>query len=77
MPKDYNNSNPTQMRRSDRAVTDETWIRRFLHQAAVGVIATSIDNQPYINSNIFVYDEDSHCVYFHKNLFGNSRLVKL
>ena len=29
MTKGYNNSNPAQMRRSDRAVTDETWVRRF------------------------------------------------
>jgi hypothetical protein len=66
MPKDYNNSNPAQIRYSKRAVTDETWIRRFLHQAAVGVLATANDNQPYINSHMFAYDEDSHCIYFHR-----------
>jgi uncharacterized protein len=65
MTKGYNNSNPAQMRRSDRAVTDETWVRRFLNQAAVGLLATSNDNQPYINSNMFAYNQDAHCIYIH------------
>ena len=48
----------TRLRRSDRAA-DETWIRAFLHESAVGVLATVREGQPFVNSNIFVYDEDT------------------
>ncbi len=45
------------VRRSDRAVEDETWIKAFLQRAPVGVLATVSDDQPFINSNLFVYDQ--------------------
>jgi nitroimidazol reductase NimA-like FMN-containing flavoprotein (pyridoxamine 5'-phosphate oxidase superfamily) len=62
----------TQLRRSDRDA-DETWIRSFLHESAVGVLATVCDGQPFVNSNIFVYDEDRHAIYLHTARTGRTR----
>ncbi len=62
----------TQLRRSDRDA-DETWIRSFLHESAVGVLATVRDGQPFVNSNIFVYDEDRHAIYLHTARTGRTR----
>ena len=45
----------TEMRRPDRAVEEDAWIKQYLGQAAVGVLATSYEGQPFINSNLFVY----------------------
>jgi len=40
-----------------RAVDDAAWIRQMLHAAAVGSMASVQDGQPFINSNLFVYNE--------------------
>ena len=61
------------VRRSDRAVEDETWIRSFLNRAAVGVLATTVDGQPFINSNLFVYDESRQAIYIHTAKVGRTR----
>lgn len=55
----------TEMRRKERAVTDDAWMQALLQRAAVGVMATSYDDQPYITSNLFVYDPGAHCLYLH------------
>lgn len=52
-------------RRADRAVTDETWIKNFLHTAAYGVFASAVDGKPFINANLFVFDEQQHAIYWH------------
>lgn len=62
----------TRLRRSDRAA-DESWIRGFLHEAEVGVLATVRDGQPFVNSNIFVYDEDREAIYLHTAGTGRTR----
>jgi nitroimidazol reductase NimA-like FMN-containing flavoprotein (pyridoxamine 5'-phosphate oxidase superfamily) len=61
------------VRRSDRAVTDETWIRAFLHQAAFGALATVHDGQPFINTNLFAFDEAAHALYMHTARIGRTR----
>ncbi len=73
MPKDYANQPATVIRRSDRAVEDETWIRHFLSVASVGVMATVYEGQPFLNSNLFVYDEANHCIYTHTSHVGRTR----
>ena len=60
------------IRRKDRQVTDETWIRSFLHQAPVGVLATVQQIQPYLNPNLFVYDEARHAIYMHSARIGRT-----
>ena len=73
MPRDYLNQPATAMRRSDRAVDDDAWIKGFLATAAVGTLATVHDGQPFLNTNLFVYDEGAHCIYLHTARAGRTR----
>lgn len=73
MAKDYANLPPTAIRRSDRQVTDEAWFKRLLHQEAVGTLATVHGGQPFINTNLFVYDEAAHAIYLHTAKKGRTR----
>lgn len=61
------------VRRSDRAVHDETWIRDLLHRAPLGFLASVEDAQPFINSNLFVYNEEANAIYFHTARRGRTR----
>jgi hypothetical protein len=63
----------THVRRQDRAVEDETWIAAFLQRAPVGILATASDGQPFINSNLFVYDPAAHAIYLHTASTGRTR----
>ena len=61
------------LRRRDRG-KDDPWIRAFLHAAPYGFLATVGDGgQPYLNSNIFVFDEARHCLYLHTHRTGRTR----
>jgi len=62
-----------QARRRDRSVSDEAWIKAMLHSAGVGVLATVRDGQPFVNSNLFVYDEDAGAIYTHTARVGETR----
>ncbi len=73
MPKDYAALPPTEMRRRDRAVEDEAWIRAFLHRAPVGALATVHEGRPFLHTNLFVYDEAAHCLYMHTARVGRTR----
>lgn len=73
MPKDYAALPYSQVRRSDRAVEDESWIADFLHQAPIGHLATVYDGQPFLNSNLFVFDEAAHAIYMHTFRLGRTR----
>ncbi len=63
----------THARRQDRAITDEAWIRAFLHRADFGALATVHDGQPFINTNLFAYDEAAHAIYTHTARAGRTR----
>jgi nitroimidazol reductase NimA-like FMN-containing flavoprotein (pyridoxamine 5'-phosphate oxidase superfamily) len=63
----------SQVRRKDRAVSGEQWIRDFLRRAAFGTLATVRDGQPFVNMNIFVYDESAHALYLHTARAGQTR----
>ncbi|MFQ5595173.1 MAG: pyridoxamine 5'-phosphate oxidase family protein [Anaerolineae bacterium] len=73
MPIDQAASSPHLVRRSDRAVEDEAWIKAFLHRAPYGVLATVHEGQPFINSNLFVFDEPAHAIYIHTANVGRTR----
>jgi uncharacterized protein len=73
MPKDYASLPRTQARRSDRAVNDEAWIKALLQRAPIGILATVYDGQPFLNSNLFVYDEAEHAIYMHTARLGRTR----
>jgi nitroimidazol reductase NimA-like FMN-containing flavoprotein (pyridoxamine 5'-phosphate oxidase superfamily) len=57
--------NLTTIRRQDRAVEDDVWIRAFLHRAPVGTLATVSGGQPFLHLNLFAYDEAAHGLYLH------------
>ncbi len=61
------------VRRRDRG-KDEAWVVAFMHQASFGFLATVGESgQPFLNSNLFVYDEDRHCIYLHTHRTGRTR----
>lgn len=59
------------MRRRDRA-KDDPWIRQFLRTAPFGFLATVADGRPFLNSNLFVYDESAHSIYLHTARTGRT-----
>lgn len=61
------------VRRRDRG-KDDGWVRAFLHAGKFGFLATVGDEgQPFLNSNLFVYDEGRHCIYLHTHRTGRTR----
>ncbi|MDX1383758.1 MAG: pyridoxamine 5'-phosphate oxidase family protein, partial [Thermoanaerobaculia bacterium] len=57
----------------DRAVDDDAWIADFLAASAVGTLATVSEGQPFLNTNIYAYDPESHAIYFHTAGTGRTR----
>lgn len=63
----------SEVRRRDRAKEDE-WIRSFLRAATWGCLATvGEDGQPYVNSNLYAFDEERHCLWLHTYRHGRTR----
>lgn len=62
----------TQIRRRDRAIEDDG-VRALLERAAFGVLATASGDQPFVNTNLFVYDEGAHVMYMHTARDGRTR----
>ncbi|HBY09286.1 MAG TPA: pyridoxamine 5'-phosphate oxidase family protein [Chloroflexi bacterium] len=71
MPKDYLNQPYNELRRKDRGKDDE-WIKAFLQRSPYGVMALSYEEQPFVNSNIFVYDESRTAIYIHNSFAGRT-----
>jgi nitroimidazol reductase NimA-like FMN-containing flavoprotein (pyridoxamine 5'-phosphate oxidase superfamily) len=63
----------TPVRRKDRAVNDEAWIAALLRRAPIGNLASVRDGQPFINANLFVYDEATRAIYMHTARKGQTR----
>jgi nitroimidazol reductase NimA-like FMN-containing flavoprotein (pyridoxamine 5'-phosphate oxidase superfamily) len=72
MASDSPTSPRAEVRRRDRAVTDEEWIRSMLRRAPMGTLATVRDGQPFINMNLFVYDEQANVIYLHTARAGRT-----
>jgi nitroimidazol reductase NimA-like FMN-containing flavoprotein (pyridoxamine 5'-phosphate oxidase superfamily) len=62
-----------ELRRGDKAVDDAGWIRAFLRAGAWGALATNFDGQPFINTNLYVYDEQASVIYMHTARVGRTR----
>ena len=78
MPRDDAAQPPNRVRRADREISDEGWIRVFLHRAPLAALAmVSAAGQPFINSNLFVYDEAHHCIYMHTAREGRTKATVL
>lgn len=71
-----------QVRRRDRVVEDDAWIRARLRELPYGVVASEAGGQAFTNPVLFVYNEETNSIYFHtgrvgrifQNLTANPRL---
>jgi hypothetical protein len=72
MARDYNTS-PTAFQRRPEYKRDDNWIRAYLREAKVGHIASSWDDQPFLNPSTFWYDEANRRIIFHSNIAGRVR----
>ena len=73
MPRDYTNQSPISFQRRPHLTRDDDWIRAFLKTAKVGHIASSRDDQPFLNPTMFWFDEENHQIVFHSNVAGRVR----
>jgi uncharacterized protein len=73
MARDYHNIAPHTVTRKDRAVHEDAWIKTALRHAQMGVLATVHDSQPFINMNLFVYDEEHNAITLHTAGEGRTR----
>jgi nitroimidazol reductase NimA-like FMN-containing flavoprotein (pyridoxamine 5'-phosphate oxidase superfamily) len=73
MPRDYAEEPRSRVRRRDRAVEDETWIKAMLHKVPMAALATVQGDQPFINTNLFVYDEAADVIYMHTARLGRTQ----
>lgn len=73
MPSDYLNRPRDEVRYAIREITDEQWIKDYLKQAQTCTLATQHDGQPFVNMNLFVYDEQAHTIYMHTAQVGRTK----
>jgi len=63
----------TDMRRKDRAITDDSWIKDFLYRAPFMTIAFVNNEQPFVYPISFVYSEPDNAIFFHGTPMGSLR----
>jgi nitroimidazol reductase NimA-like FMN-containing flavoprotein (pyridoxamine 5'-phosphate oxidase superfamily) len=73
MVRNYIDRPYSDVRRKERAVEDDAWIIDLLRRVPMASLATVHDGQPFVNSNLFVYDESRHVVYMHTAGKGRTR----
>lgn len=73
MPRDYLSQSPTAFQRRPHLTRDDEWISAFLKTAQVGHIASSYNDQPFLNPTTFWFDEENHQIVFHSNIAGRIR----
>jgi nitroimidazol reductase NimA-like FMN-containing flavoprotein (pyridoxamine 5'-phosphate oxidase superfamily) len=61
------------IRRRNRAVEDDAWIRDFLRRAPTCTVGMVHDGWPFLNSNLFLFDEAANAIYFHTAGTGRTR----
>ena len=72
MSRDYSQA-PTAYQRLPEYARDDAWIRAFLHEAKIGHIASTWDDQPFLTPSNFWFDEANQQVIFHSNIAGRVR----
>ena len=60
-------------RRRNRTVEDQGWIEDFLMRVPTCVIATVSEGRPFLNPNLFLFDRESHVIFFHTAGQGRTR----
>jgi uncharacterized protein len=73
MPHNYVTRERAAVRRRDRAVEDDAWIADLLASAPIAALATAVDGQPFINSNLFAYVPERNVIYVHTARYGRTR----
>jgi hypothetical protein len=63
------------VRRRNREVTDEQWIKTMLHEKLYAAIAIEENHQPQLNISLFIYDEPSDCIFFHTAGYGKTKEI--
>lgn len=58
-------------RRTDRQITDDADLRHMLDTAEIGFLATAINDQPFLNPNLFWFDGEK--LYLHTAKKGRTR----
>lgn len=58
------------MRRQDREITDQNEIREIITQGKFAVIALCFENEPYIVTLSYGYDQEKNVLYFHASSIG-------
>ena len=53
------------IRRKDRLVEDESWIKDVLRYEPYCTVATSVNDQPFVRPSAFYYAEDDNAIYIH------------
>lgn len=66
---------PRPVRRRDREVTDEAWMRAMLEAAPVGVLSMVEEGRPVVNVNLFALDPGADVLYLHTARVGHTRGV--
>ena len=61
------------VKRKDRAVEDADWIRALLARAPTGTLASAAGGQPYLHTNLFVFDPEADAIYMHTARTGRTR----
>ena len=51
----------------------KTWMREFLHQCQWGTMGLVADEKPFLNVNLYYYDEEKQALYFHTAREGRTR----
>jgi len=64
-----------EIRYQPKAVDDSEWIASFLADQPNGVLGLVGDGEPYLVTQLFVYDPDSHSLFFHGALAGRTRRI--
>jgi nitroimidazol reductase NimA-like FMN-containing flavoprotein (pyridoxamine 5'-phosphate oxidase superfamily) len=73
MPRNYENQSAIAFQRRPHLTRDDDWIRTFLKEARIGHIASSRDDQPFLNPTTFWLDDENHQIVFHSNVAGRMR----
>ena len=58
------------MRRKDKEITNVEVMKKILKSAKYVTLALCMDNQPYLVSLSYGYDENRNCIYFHSATEG-------
>ena len=53
-----------------RKQQDDAWIQAFIQKSHYGVLGVCADDQPYLNANNYIYNEQDHAIYFHRSKEG-------